>query len=538
MILVEVTINTVLNRLSMEGIALTHWWDNKVISFDPPVYKTSEKRGGFCSLSFGSVSFSPDLFESDWPPPINCVTTVYYTETTEAAKQKMFEGTLHLNDIKNDEITYEFYGETVDFDLLDESYAYDEDAVDVVKAATYKWTVIGATSEYYCELLAGGDPEIVEPEIIFEDDTAITEGSAVGSLAINEWIYDDPGTGWDTVIVRIAGSVDPDTKADGYLRAGYTDEQVPYYRAFGEVTHVKPLRLANAWGGNYRYDMGHITGTVANCGEAVGDIWCVYDDGVDISSNVTNVLNNVFELTSAPVGTVTMSGTGEDITITEIFDWAATRISYTLDSTYVASPAPSISYWANKQKPLTDFLGKLTEFFSHLFYLRDSKIYLVSMSADNGSASLDSYDFMVNQLEYTAPISQITAEWETRKPGEWSEADNPGVAAGVYVKETTETVTIDGGYSYGDELSISDIFAYTRSDVTDALTDILALEQEPDVEVTMPFTGTLPLPGKKITIIDDTMKVNSTIIMHVGEVHYDMSNNEIKLIGNGSITTT
>ena len=104
MFLIEVTINTVLNRLSMEGIALTHWWDNQIISFDPPIYKTSEKRGGFCSLSFGSVSFSPDLFGSDWPPPINCVTTIYYTETTEEAKQKMFEGTLHLNDIKPDEI--------------------------------------------------------------------------------------------------------------------------------------------------------------------------------------------------------------------------------------------------------------------------------------------------------------------------------------------------------------------------------------------------------------------------------------------------
>ena len=538
MFLIEVTINTVLNRLSMEGIALDHWWDNKVISFDPPIYKTSEKRGGFCSLSFGSVSFSPDLFESDWPPPLSCATTIYYTETTEAAEQKMFEGTLHLNNIKNDEIIYEFYGETIDFNLLDESYAYDENAVDVVKAATYKWTVIGATSEYYCELLAGGDPEIVEPSIMFEDNVAMTEGSAVGSLAVSEWIYDDPGTGWDTIIVRIAGSVDPDTKSDGYLRAGYTDEQVPYYRAFGEVTHVEPLRLADAGGGNYRYDMGHITGTVANCGEAVGDIWCVYDDGVDIAGNVANVAANVFELTAAPVGTVTISGTGEDTTITEIFDWAATRISYTLDSTYVASPAPSISYWADKQQTLVNFLGKLVEFFPHLFYLRSSKICLVSMSADNGSALLDSYDFMVNQLEYMTPISQITAEWETRAPGEWSEADNPGVAASVYVKKTTETVTIDGGYSYGDELSISDIFAYTRSDVTDALTDILAFEQEPDVEATMPFKGTLPLPGKKITIVDDTMKVNSTIIMHAREIHYDISENEIKLIGNGSIATT
>ena len=438
MFLIEVTINTVLNRLSMEGIALTHWWDNQVISFDPPVYRTSEKRGGFCSLSFGSVSFSPDLFGSDWPPPINCVTTIYYTETTEEAKQKMFEGTLHLNDIKPDEIIYAFYPETVAFDLLDEGYDYD------------------------------------------------------------------------------------------------ADEEVPYPRAFGEVTHVTPLRLADAGGGNYRYDMGHITGTALNCGEAGGDIWCVYDDGVDISGNVANVAANVFELTSAPVGIVTMTGTGEDTTITEIFNWAATRISYTLDSTYVATPAPSISYWADRQRPITDFLDKLAQFYVHLFYLRDDFIYLVAMSADNESTTLDGYDYISTSLEYMTPISQITTKWETRAPGEWSEEGNPGTAAGVYVKKTLETVAIDGGYSYGNELSIHDVFAYTRVGVTDALTDILVLEKEPDVLVVMPFKGTLPLPGKRITLTDETMKVDSTIIMHVRDIYYDIDNDEIRLVGNGS----
>ena len=631
MILIEVTINSVLNRLSMEGIALTHWWDNKVMSFDPPVYSLSERSGGYCSLDYGSMSFSPDLFENDWPPPVNCAVTVYFTETTEAAKQIMFEGTLHLSTPKNDEITYDFYGEDVDFDLLDEDYAYDEDAIEVVKAATYKWTVIGATSEYYCELLAGGDPEIVEPEIIFEDDTAMTEGSAVGALAVSEWIYDDPGTGWDTIIVRITGSVDPDTKADGYLRAGYTDEKVPLPRAFGRVNFVEPLRLANAKSGNYRYNLGEIntggyaisgsaTATAANklidsnaefstygvaaddivynttdsttavvvstdsetqltldsdifvngekykigsCGDPIYDgalttvHWCVYDDGVDISSNVTNTdsdVSNIFELTSAPVGTVTISGFGQETVdllggyrgeLSRVFNWAATRASYSLntDITHVAA-TPSVHYWADKQIPLIDFLDKVSRYFAYMFYLRDGTIYLVDMSLDNGTATLDNYDFMETSLEYPKPISQITAEWKAREPGEWSEVDNPGTAAGVYVRETDQKATVKGSYRYGDEIDISDVFSDPRQNinyisiVNTYITDILAYEEKPDIEVLMPLTGTLPLPAKKLTITDTTMKVSSTMIMHVREIHYDIEENEIKLIGEGSIATT
>ena len=63
MFLIEVTINTVLNRLSMEGIALTHWWDNQVISFDPPVYRTSENVEGFAHYLSAQLVFHRTYLE-------------------------------------------------------------------------------------------------------------------------------------------------------------------------------------------------------------------------------------------------------------------------------------------------------------------------------------------------------------------------------------------------------------------------------------------------------------------------------------------
>ena len=68
-LLIEFTINAVLNRLSQEGIALTNYWDAKVSTFDPVQYKIAKQYGGYVKLGYGSISFVPNLFDNNWPPP-------------------------------------------------------------------------------------------------------------------------------------------------------------------------------------------------------------------------------------------------------------------------------------------------------------------------------------------------------------------------------------------------------------------------------------------------------------------------------------
>jgi hypothetical protein len=102
----------------------------------------------------------------------------------------------------------------------------------------YKWTQSpAATNEYYLELLAGGDPDFDEPLFLYENVTGavgvrIVEpmvAGTVGSLAVGEWDYGDNDTlGYDTIYVRVTGSVDPDTLADYYLQ--YQD--VPEYNVY------------------------------------------------------------------------------------------------------------------------------------------------------------------------------------------------------------------------------------------------------------------------------------------------------------------
>ena len=110
MLLVNITINAVLNYVSQEGIALTNNWKPKVMSIDPIRYQIQSDYGGYCALNYGSISFFPDLFEDDWPPPVECAISVYYTATTEAAKETVFTGTAYLEKITREGVTYGLYG--------------------------------------------------------------------------------------------------------------------------------------------------------------------------------------------------------------------------------------------------------------------------------------------------------------------------------------------------------------------------------------------------------------------------------------------
>jgi len=110
MLLVEATINDTLHRISAEGIALDHYWDNRVISFDPPQYQLANLYGGYVRPGFGDIEFSHDLFADDWPPPVNMEITTYYTATDEDAMERLFSGTGHIKRMTRDGIVYELFG--------------------------------------------------------------------------------------------------------------------------------------------------------------------------------------------------------------------------------------------------------------------------------------------------------------------------------------------------------------------------------------------------------------------------------------------
>ena len=131
MLLVEVTINGTLHYVSMGGEELTHYWDNQIVGFDPPQNQIFNLYGGYIRPGFGSIKFSHDLFGvDDWPPPMNVDVAVYYTATTEAAKETIFTGKAHYQNMTRDNVEYELYGESYSA-LVTDTTAFDDTLVNV-----------------------------------------------------------------------------------------------------------------------------------------------------------------------------------------------------------------------------------------------------------------------------------------------------------------------------------------------------------------------------------------------------------------------
>ena len=126
MLLVELTINGTLNRISAVGHALANYWDNMVTSFDTAKRDIATNHGGYCEMKFGSIGLKPDLFASDWPPPLTCPITVKYTATTEAAAETLLVGTAHRASIARDVIKYSLHGPSYDETVADTT-AYNDD---------------------------------------------------------------------------------------------------------------------------------------------------------------------------------------------------------------------------------------------------------------------------------------------------------------------------------------------------------------------------------------------------------------------------
>lgn len=114
MLLVEITINAVVNRVSVEGHALTYNWTPRIIGFDAPTLTIPTDHGGYAEMQFGSITFNPALFATDWPPPVSCPISIYYTDTTEAARELVFSGTAHLTAFTRASVSYKLFGPSYD----------------------------------------------------------------------------------------------------------------------------------------------------------------------------------------------------------------------------------------------------------------------------------------------------------------------------------------------------------------------------------------------------------------------------------------
>jgi hypothetical protein len=299
----------------------------------------------------------------------------------------------------------------------------------------------------------------------------------------------------------------------------YNGDSVAMPRAFGAVQYQKAVRLPDAVG-NQVYHHGYMNGTV-------GTDWHVFDDGVNIDVNVTAATDSTFQLSVLPVGEVTVSGTGVASTLAEVIQWACgiTRLNIAYDCS-LSSPA-TVSCWETSQDTIVSFLDKLTSYFGQLFYITSTVLYLVDMDADNGTTiDITESDFLPSSITWAAPVSLVSTEWSERTAVEES--------IGKYVKDTNQNAAYTGEHPYG---ASENVLAYqsSRADIEVSLSKIYRLMTSDRWETSIPLDAVYPLPGQKITAIDNSMGKQVSIAIHARDIEYDFENRLVRISGEGLI---
>lgn len=300
----------------------------------------------------------------------------------------------------------------------------------------------------------------------------------------------------------------------------YDGDTVAIPRAFGAIQHQNPVRLPDAGGGNQVYALSGITGTLDTD-------WHVFDDGVDVCANVTNVTATTFELSVAPVGEVTISGTGSATTLVEIFTWACGASYLNLSLTSTLAAAFTVSYWATSQKTLVSFLDELCAYACHLFYVNGDDLYLVSMAEGNGTdIELTENDFFPSKIMFAQPVSVLKTTWIERNAVEET--------IGKYIKETSNEESATGTHPYGNE-ETTECFQSVRASIQAALAAIYGYMASVRWETSIPLESTFPVPGQKVVALDESMGQAINITIHARDIEYDFDRRIIRLSGEGSI---
>ncbi len=123
MLLIEITFNAVVHRISDEDLPLEHYWTAMVASMSSVKYATRHPGGGYVEPSFGDLDLLPSLFAGESEYPISCPIKIMHTKDTEANAVTILEGTAHLTDIARASVKYDIYATEYDDKVEDAVYS-------------------------------------------------------------------------------------------------------------------------------------------------------------------------------------------------------------------------------------------------------------------------------------------------------------------------------------------------------------------------------------------------------------------------------
>ena len=513
-------VNTI--YLSLDGQAFDHYWDGLITSFSAPSYETAQYYGGFVKLSFGGLTMSPDVFSSEWPPPKYAAVNVYYTATTEDAAIKIFQGNIYLESYDTESVSYSFYAPSYTQNALLTTADIADGGTDYLTGVDYDGNNVPLPRAF-------GVVSYVVPTRLPDAAPGVSDYPTyhLGGL----------GTGTDSKMIQSFNSASAGTKTTVTLSAAHGWTNGTSITIAGTINFDGTHVIESVSGATFVIDVDFPTDNserlpiYASAGTAGS--FSVFDDGVPIQTNVIVNGDGTFSLDETPTGEVTISGTGTDTTLTEIMDWATTQFGVnTYDDSGGRGTSPDVSYWATSQQPLIDFLSNLCAFFTHFFYIKADQLYLCDMLLDNGTDTLDEFEYFVAGYSAADALKQVKSTWITRAGVE--ERLEDGINSKVYVKDTDNEVVVAGSYEWGTELELEP-YHDGVTEITAALTNIKTVMEKDYADISMPITTSLPDPGVKLTFSDNQMVQDMSTYIWARRLQFDFENDEVMISGEGVI---
>jgi hypothetical protein len=184
----------------------------------------------------------------------------------------------------------------------------------------------------------------------------------------------------------------------------------------------------------------------------------------------------------------------------------SSHLNLELDSTFARDPSPAVNYTASGE--LLSILSDICKFFSHFFYIKRNKLYLVDMLQSSGSVETDESEFLPVIYRGSKPYSSFES--------------------GGY--------SVAGSASYGDIFSVSPTCHGTQSNIEAALSDIKTIVEKKQLAVPFPMTAEYVVDtGNNITFVDNSLLGSTSASMYARSITYDFDKDEFLIDGEGEI---
>lgn len=196
--------------------------------------------------------------------------------------------------------------------------------------------------------------------------------------------------------------------------------------------------------------------------------------------------------------------------LTGFFQKVCTVLGLSLDSSKATADPPALSHTLSTERLVIDVASEVAAFCCHVFWIEDGTLYLQGMSAANGSLNLDNPNDYLRSPNYTdeIPVNRVVAE-------------------------DHEYVGSDAPYGTDYELSVN----YTGDDTQ--LQTIYQLLNSQWAEIPMPAAigcGEF-VPGKKVTLLDGRLVVESESTVTMRSVSYDFMSQKVIIGGHCSMSS-